>query len=90
VNVEAELMSLVTVYKSSLPAGVVQHIEELARSGECAVALEELCSYLAETPTHHPSGLLSRIVSLGSVLKVDPSYWQPLTGVPPASGTTPT
>jgi hypothetical protein len=88
VNVEAELLSLVTAYKGSLPAGVVEHIEELARAGECTVALEELCSYLAETPAHHPSGLLSRIVSLGSVLKVDPSYWQPLTEAPPASGPT--
>ena len=77
-NVEAEMLSLVTACKGSLPAGVVEHIEDLARSGECTVALEELCNYLGETPAQYPSDLLSRIASLGSALKVDPSYWRPL------------
>ena len=55
---------------------------ELEKSGECALALEELCNYLGEHPQHRPSDLLARIASLGAIFKVDPSYWQPLTGAP--------
>ena len=81
-NLDAELLLIIDECGGLLQVGVVKHIEELAKSGECALALEELCNYLGENPQHRPSDLLARIASLGAILKVDPSYWQPLTAAP--------
>lgn len=77
-SIESEMLSMLSDSRGLLSDGVFEHISDLIRSGECAVALEELCSYLVEEGAHPTRELVARIASLGPTLKVRASYWEHL------------
>ncbi len=75
-NIEERLMRVISALRQLLPDEDIRSVEELTRSREWGIALENLCDQLYEFGASVPSSILAEIGSLGAEMGLDEAYWQ--------------
>jgi hypothetical protein len=77
-SIERRLSELLASLADRLQDLDLVHLQDLVRHGESGIALENLCTQLDEYDASITQLELAEIVALGSVMRIDPSYWKDL------------
>lgn len=74
-EIESGLVRVIDALRGHLPAEQAQDMLDLTRAGEPGVALENLCTQLAEYEVAISLPLYDQIRLLGKAMQLDETYW---------------
>ncbi len=77
-QMETKLLTIIDGFSGQIPSEQLQDMQELVKSGERGIALENLCTQLYEYDIAVARDALAQIREIGQEMKIAPKLWEQL------------